>query len=122
VSVESKSLLLIFRRAPYGRSLARAGYDFALAAAAFEQPVSLLFMDDGVWQLLPDQAPAAIAAKNVASTLDSLALYDIESLYADTQSLATRGLAACELRAGVELIPAAALGGFIDGFDTIVSF
>ena len=118
----SKTLLLIIRRAPYGDRLGRAGYDLALAAAAFEQPVALLFMDDGVWQLLPDQQPAAIGAKSISSTLDSLPLYDIETVYADAQSLNTRGLTADELRGGVELIGPRKLGDFIEGFDTVVSF
>ena len=43
--MSQRSLLLVFRRAPYGGSSGRAGLDLAMAAAAFEQPVSLLFMD-----------------------------------------------------------------------------
>lgn len=90
----AKSLLLVFRRAPYGRSLSRAGYDVALAAAAFEQPVSLLFLDDGVWQLLPEQHADAIGARSITRTLESLPLYDIDTLYVDSDSLAHRGLVA----------------------------
>lgn len=61
-------MLLVLRRGPYGNALARASLDVALAAAAFEQDVHLLFMDDGVWQLLPGQQPADIAAKNLHKT------------------------------------------------------
>ena len=117
-----KSLLILFRRAPSGHGLARAGYDFALAAAAFEQPVSLLFMDDGVWQLLPEQKPGAIGAKNIASTLDSLPIYDIDSVYAEGESLSARGLAPGDLRSGVQLLGAGETGNFIDSFDQVVSF
>lgn len=99
--VNSKSLLLVFRHAPYGRSLSRAGYDLALAAAAFDQKVSLLFMDDGVWQLLPDQQAANIQARSITSTLASLPLYDIDRLYVDAGSLETRGLSSTELVEGV---------------------
>ncbi len=90
--MNDKSLLIVFRRAPYGRSLSRAGYDLALAAAAFDQAVSLLFMDDGVWQLLPGQQAEQINARNITSTLASLPLYDVERLYVDGQSLESRGL------------------------------
>ncbi len=90
--MDDKSLLLVFRRAPYGRSLSRAGYDLALACAAFDQAVSLLFMDDGVWQLLPQQRAERINARNVTSTLASLPLYDVDSLYVDNPSLVARGL------------------------------
>ena len=86
--MESKTLLVVFRRAPYGRGLTRGGYDLALAAAAFEQPVSLLFMDDAVWQLMPGQSTARIDAKSIESTLASLSLYDIDTLYVEADALA----------------------------------
>jgi tRNA 2-thiouridine synthesizing protein C len=120
--VSKKSLLILFRRAPYGHSLARAGYDVALAAAAFEQPVSLLFMGDGVWQLVPGHSPSALGAKSIASTLDSLPLYDISTVYAEAESLRARGLSETDLRSGVRLLDGDAAGEFIDSFDQVVSF
>ena len=110
------------RRAPYGSTLGRAGYDVALAAAAFEQPVTLLFMDDGVWHLLPDQQGAAIDSKTVCKTLDSLALYDIDELYVDTHSLARRDLAAEDIRSDVQSIGERDLGALIARFNQVVSF
>lgn len=120
--MSEKSLLILFRRAPYGHSLARAGYDIALAAAAFEQPASLLFMDDGVWQLLPEQHASAIGEKSIASTLDSLPLYDIDAVYAESESLSARGLSPGDLRSGVRLLGRDDAGDFIDGFHQVVSF
>ncbi len=99
--LDGKSLLLVFRRPPYGRSLSRAGYDLALACAAFDQTVSLLFMDDGVWQLLPEQHAERIDARNINSTQASLPLYDIDSLYVDSPSLSARGLDPSALIGGV---------------------
>jgi tRNA 2-thiouridine synthesizing protein C len=120
--VSKKSLLILFRHAPYGHSLARAGYDVALAAAAFDQPVSLLFLDDGVWQLVPDQNPEVIGAKSIARTLDSLALYDIDGVYAEAASLAARGLSADDLRDGVRVLGSNATIEFVEAFDQLVSF
>lgn len=85
-------MLLVLRRAPYVHPASRGGYDIALAATAFEQPVSLLFLDDGVWHLLPDQSSALIDVKSIEKTLASLGLYDIDRLYADETSLLARGL------------------------------
>ena len=84
--------MLVFRRGPYAHPGSRGGYDIALAAAAFEQPVSLLFLDDGVWHLVAGQSSGLIDAKSVEKTLASLGLYDIDSLYADEASLWARGL------------------------------
>ncbi len=51
----SKKLLFISRHAPYGSSLARDALDAVLASSAYDQQLSLLFMDDGVFQLLKNQ-------------------------------------------------------------------
>lgn len=83
-----KRLLLLIRHSPYGSSLARASLDVALAAAAFDQPVSLLFTGDGVLQLLPDQDSAALGVKNPGRLLASLPLYDIEQVYVDAEAAA----------------------------------
>ncbi len=117
-----KSLLLVFRRAPYGRSLPRAGYDVALAAAAFEQPVSLLFLDDGVWQLLPDQRAGEIGAKSITNTLDSLALYDIDRLYVDADSMSRRGLEAAALVDSVTPIDTGAVRRLMADHDQVLVF
>lgn len=83
-----KSLLLLIRHSPYGSSLARASIDVALAAAAFDQAVSLLFVGDGVLQLLPEQHTEEQGVRNLGKLLASLPLYDIEQVYVDAQAAA----------------------------------
>lgn len=97
MSSTRKKILFVLQRAPYGSSSARESLDAALAAAAFEQDVQLLFSGDGVWQLLPDLQADAIAGKDIGKMLQALAYYDIEHVYADAQSLAERGLSAATL-------------------------
>lgn len=82
----NKRLLLLIRHSPYGSSLARASIDVALAAAAFEQAVSLLFVGDGVLQLMPEQDSAAHGVRNLGKLLSSLPLYDIEQVYVDAEA------------------------------------
>ena len=81
-----KSLLLLIRHSPYGSSLARASIDVALAAAAFDQAVSLLFVGDGVLQLLPEQQTEEQGVRNLGKLLASLPLYDIERVYVDAEA------------------------------------
>jgi tRNA 2-thiouridine synthesizing protein C len=83
-----KRLLLLIRHSPYGSSLARASLDVALAAAVFDQAVSLLFTGDGVLQLLPDQDSEAQGVRNLGKLLASLPLYDIEQVYVDAEAAA----------------------------------
>ena len=87
-----KRALVIIRHSPYGSSLGRAALDTALAMAAFEQPVDILFMGDGVAQLLPQQDSSAIGVKNIGKLLGSLPLYGIDFAYAEGSSLQRFGL------------------------------
>ena len=82
-----KKLLAIIRHSPYGDSLARTSIETALAASAFDQSVCLLFLGDGVLQLMPDQEPSALGSRNLGRLLASLPLYDIESVYVDAQAV-----------------------------------
>ena len=83
----NKTVLLVLRHSPYGSSLAKAAVDVALATAAFSQAVDLLFLGDGVLQLLPGQDSRALGMKNVGRQLASLPLYDINHVYVDAQAV-----------------------------------
>ncbi|MCB1616611.1 MAG: sulfurtransferase complex subunit TusC [Pseudomonadales bacterium] len=75
-----KNLLFIFRQTPYGNERAKEGLDAALAAAAFDQKVSLLFAGDGLWQLCSHQEVSS-TEKNHLKKLSACTLYGIENLY-----------------------------------------
>ena len=66
--------------------------DLALALGAFEQDFDVLFIGEGVLQLLPDQASDGIGIKNVGRALSSLPLVDVERVYVDAEALAEYGL------------------------------
>jgi tRNA 2-thiouridine synthesizing protein C len=83
----NKTVLLVLRHSPYGSSLAKASVDVALATAAFSQAIDLLFLGDGVLQLMPDQHSRALGMKNVGRQLASLPLYDINYVYVDAQAV-----------------------------------
>lgn len=78
--------LIVVRHSPYGSSLAKAALDTALTTAAFERPLKLLFIGEGVLQLLPDQKTAG-GVKNIARQLASLPLYDIEEVFVDAATV-----------------------------------
>ena len=63
-----------------------------MIAAAFEQDVSLAFIDDGVYQLKKGQNTDGIATKNFTKTFGALEMYDVEKLYVEKESLEERGL------------------------------
>jgi tRNA 2-thiouridine synthesizing protein C len=51
----SKKFLYVNRKAPYGTIYALESLEVVLIGAAFEQDVSLAFVDDGVYQLTKGQ-------------------------------------------------------------------
>ncbi|AZE24423.1 tRNA 5-methylaminomethyl-2-thiouridine synthase subunit TusC [Pseudomonas chlororaphis subsp. aureofaciens] len=53
----AQSLLIISRQAPWSGPGAREALDIVLAGGAFDLPIGLLFLDDGVFQLAPGNKP-----------------------------------------------------------------
>lgn len=92
-----KKILFVSRHAPYGSSIAREALDAVLAAAVYDQDLSLLFMDDGVFQLLKGQEAAQIAQKSLSSSLPALPLYGVEKIYVHCESLEMRAITPADL-------------------------
>ena len=117
-----KKFLYLMRRAPHGSIFAQEGLETVLIGAAFEQRVSLLFLDDGVFVLKRGQEPAAVGLKDFARGFRALPDYDVEHLYVEEGSLAERGLAAADLVMDVELVDSERAGELIDDHDVVLSF
>lgn len=118
-SASKSSITFISRSAPYGRNKANLCLDMALASAVFEQDVSYVFMDDGVYQLLKGQDGTAIDTKTLGNALETLSLYGVENVFADQQSLAQRDIDAQELLPGLQLIDSEAVAELIEKSDTV---
>ena len=88
----SKSLLVISRQAPWSGPSAREALDIVLAGGAFDLPIGLLFLDDGVFQLAPNQDAKAVQQKDLGANLQALGLFGIDAVFACEHSLAARGL------------------------------
>lgn len=117
-----KRFLWMSRRAPHGSVQAQEGLDALLMAVAFEQPVSVVFLDDGVYQLKRDQEPARIGRKNFCAGFPSLEIYDVHDIYAERESLALRGLREEDLLMPVRVVDSAALGALMEAHDVVMSF
>jgi tRNA 2-thiouridine synthesizing protein C len=87
-----KKLMFINRKAPYGTIYALEALEVVLISAAFEQDVSLAFLDDGVYQLTKGQNTSGIGMKNFSPTFRALGDYEIKKLYVEKESLDERGL------------------------------
>lgn len=87
-----KKFMYLNRKAPYGAIYAWESLEVVLIGAAFDQEVSLMFMDDGVYQLVKGQDPSGIGMKHFSPTYRTLGDYEIKHVYVDGDSLAARGI------------------------------
>ena len=117
----AKSLLIISRQAPWNGPSAREALDIALAGGAFDLPLGMLFLDDGVFQLLAGQQPSALQQKDLAANLQALPLFGVEELYVSARSLSERGLDEVQLALPAQALDDAALTLLLDRFDHVVT-
>ncbi|MBX2835743.1 MAG: sulfurtransferase complex subunit TusC [Gammaproteobacteria bacterium] len=117
-----KKFLYVNRRAPHGSIYALESLETVLIGAAFDQDVSMLFIDDGVYQLKKDQQPDGIEFKNFSKAYRALEMYDVEKLYVEKESLAERGLTEGDLLVDIELVERSAVKDLVDSQDVILSF
>ncbi|MBU0594366.1 MAG: sulfurtransferase complex subunit TusC [Gammaproteobacteria bacterium] len=117
-----KKFAFINRKAPYGTIYALESLEVVLISAAFDQDVSLVFADDGVYQLKKGQATKAVGMKNFSPTYRALEGYDIEKLYVEKSSLDERGLTPDDLIVDVEVLDSAEMAALLEEQDVVMSF
>jgi tRNA 2-thiouridine synthesizing protein C len=130
----SKSFVFINRKAPYGTIYALEALEVVLIAGAFEQQVTLIFMDDGVYQLTQNQNPAGIGMKNFSKAFGALGDYDVDQIFVDYESLNLRGLNSTDLQplihettdgieqTSIKVVPRSKLSDIIEAADTLFNF
>lgn len=89
---EVKKFMYVNRRAPYGTVYALEALEVVLIGAAFDQDVSMAFIDDGVFELAKGQDTDGIGIKNFSPVYRALGDYDVNKLYVEQESLDERGL------------------------------
>ena len=117
-----KKFMYVNRKAPYGTVYALEGLEVVLITAAFDQDVCLVFVDDGVFQIKKDQETTGINMKNFSPIYRALEGYDVEKVYAEKESLESRGLSEDDLVIPVEILSSAEISELMDAQDVIVTF
>ena len=116
-----KRFMYVNRRAPYGTIYALESLEAILVAAAFDQDVSVVFLDDGVCQLKKNQDTTGIGMKNFSRTYGALDDYEVEKIYVEKESLEARGLKAGDLVIPVKVLAAADLREIMAQQDVVIS-
>jgi tRNA 2-thiouridine synthesizing protein C len=117
-----KKFMFVNRKAPYGTIYALESLEVVLITAAFDQDVSLAFLDDGVYQLKKGQQTKGIETKNFSPTYRALEGYDIEKLYVEKESLEARGLTEDDLLVDVTVLSRKEMGELMNEQNVVLSF
>ena len=132
----TKKFLYVNRKAPHGTVYAQESLEVVLIAAAFEQDVTLAFIDDGVYQLLQNQDTSGLGNKNFSPTYRALGDYDVNQIYVEQESLELRGLGKEDLmpltyededddwaeKDSIHVVSSAELADIIEQQDVILNF
>ncbi|KAA6185965.1 sulfurtransferase complex subunit TusC [Thiohalocapsa marina] len=131
-----KNFLYLNRKAPYGTIYAWESLEVVLIGAAFDQDVSLAFVDDGVYQLTKGQDTSEIGMKNFSPTYAALGDYEVKKIYVEKESLDERGLSLDDLqhlvwedededyaeKDSIHLVSRSEMAALMDGADVVFSF
>lgn len=118
-----KRVAFVFSSAPHGNAAGREGLDALLATSALTDDIGVFFVGDGVFQLLPEQRPGAVLARDYIATFKLLSLYDIDQCWLCADSARERGLdPATPWVVDVECLAPDALRARLHEFDVILRF
>ncbi|MFJ2710933.1 sulfurtransferase complex subunit TusC [Pseudomonas sp. NPDC087346] len=116
----AKSLLIISRQSPWSGPGAREALDIVLAGGAFDLPIGLLFLDDGVLQLAAGQNAKAVQQKDLSANLQALPMFGVEELFYCADSVGIRGLNNVSLDEA-QALDAEEITALIDRYDQVMT-
>ncbi|MDX2507626.1 MAG: sulfurtransferase complex subunit TusC [Gammaproteobacteria bacterium] len=135
MSEDIKKFMFVNTKAPYGTVYALESLEVVLISAAFDQDVSLVFCDDGVFQIANNQNTEGSGMKNFSPAYKALGDYDINKLFVEKESLEERGLTLDNLmdltyededddwaeKPSIKLVSRAELADLMDEQDVVIS-
>jgi tRNA 2-thiouridine synthesizing protein C len=99
-----KTLAFLCRRTPWGSGRAAEMLEAVLISGAFDQEVHLVFLDDGVFQLVAGQHPELLGRRPLEEGFGELADLDVEQVWVERESLVERGLDATILALSAKVL------------------
>lgn len=115
-------LTYIFTSSPHGRASGREGVDALLAASAYTEDICVVFVGDGVYQLLAGQSAQSTKLKDYAPMFKLFELYDIERVFVCQDSLAERGLSLGDLMIDAEAVESDQIKTLLASSNKVLTF
>jgi len=121
-STRIKKFLFVNRKAPYGTIYALEALEVVMISAAFDQDVSLAFLDDGIFQIVKGQETTFIGMKNFSQTYRALEDFGVTKLYVERESMEARGISESDFIVPAEVISVREMAELMASQDIILSF
>lgn len=115
-------ILFLIRKSPYGTSHIKEAIDAILAALTLDITVTVIFIDDGVWQLKSQQQSAALQEKNFTATFKALPEFGNITLYVESESLIRHDLVITDLFLPIKEINRNTLNQLFSEQDLLLTF
>ncbi len=119
---ETKKFLFVIKKPPHGSIYPYEGLEVVLIVAAYDQDISVAFVEDGVFCLVKGQEPAAIGIKDFSNTFRVMEDYGVEHLYVDGEALKERGLTVDDLVTPVEVVDKETISKVMQEQDVLLPF
>ena len=114
-----KNYLFVLRKLAHSGAYVQEMLDIILTTAAFDQKVSILLLDDGVFQLKNGQHPENVGMKDTAAIFNALEIYEVTHIYTEIESLQERGLKPGDLCLPVQAFYRKDIAGLMKRFDVV---
>lgn len=116
-----KKYLFVLSQPAHSGTFLQETLDVILTTAAFDQRVAILLLDDAVFQLKENQQVSITNSKDTCAIFNALALYDVNDIYTEEESLIERGLNTKSLTLPVEIIKRLDVISLYESFDIVYS-
>jgi tRNA 2-thiouridine synthesizing protein C len=119
---DKTKIMFVFRKPPHGSIYAYEGLEAVLIMGAYEQDISLVFIDDGVYAIKKGQDTSELGVKEFSVTFRALEGYDIEKLYVDRESMESRGLTVDDFIVEPEVLTTQEIAKLMQEQDVLLPF
>ena len=99
-----KSVLIRMCKSPLNGLVSGEQLETAMVAATFEQEVSILFIGDGIFNLLPAKESREVAGYNIEKMLLALPTFEVNDLFICERSLEQRQIGVFNLLTNAKVI------------------
>lgn len=115
-------IIFLIRTSPYTTSRIKEAMDVILTALTLDMHTSIIFLDDGIWQLKSKQNSATIQEKNYTATFKALHEFGEVNIYVENESLIERELTTSNLFMPVKQLDRKSVTQLLSEQDILLTF